>query len=216
VDAVEQRGSQLLRARRVEQKSDPARQERVLDRHDRGVAAVHVLDRACGVGIHPPGAGRCDGDEHLTFERSVRSNSATARSTRSATESAESSPTYTRIGSSAVMSGSNDSISAIVGAPATKLRPSNPNVSQSTSDAGLPEAVGDVGGSTPSAVVPSKVPKFVSAQLAKLRAAKLEPISRPAVTIAATVSALPAAAFASPRRGRCARRNAAGAGRSRR
>ena len=117
----------------------------------------------------------------------VRSNSAIARSTRSSTESAESSSTYTRIGSSAGTSRSNDSISGVVGAPATKFRPSNPNVSQSTSDAGLPDEVGDVGGSTPSAVVSSKVPKFVSAQLAKRCAAKLETINRLAVTIAATV-----------------------------
>jgi hypothetical protein len=110
-----------------------------------------------------------------------------ASATRSSTESAESSPTYTRIGSSAVPPPLNDSMSAMVGAPATKLRPSKPNVSQSTSDTGLPDEVGDVGGSTPSAVVPSNVPKFVSAQVAKLRATKPEPISTPAVTIAATV-----------------------------
>jgi hypothetical protein len=49
-------------------------------------------------------------------------------------------------------------------AAATKLRPYSPRVAHGASDAGLPEAVGVVGATTPGAVVVSYCPKRLFAQ----------------------------------------------------
>jgi hypothetical protein len=66
VDVAVEGDAGLGRLLPVDQERDPARQVRVLEADQGGVAAVQVLDRAGGVGVDPAGAG--DDAQELPLE----------------------------------------------------------------------------------------------------------------------------------------------------
>ena len=82
----------------------------------------------------------------------VRSSSLTASAARDAASGAESSPTYTRIGTLASV-WLNSVSCATEGPRDTKLRPSMPRLSQDTNDAGEPEDSGSFGWVAPALVL---------------------------------------------------------------
>ena len=53
----------------VDEERDPARQVRVLQRDERRVAVVHVLERARGPFVDPAGPGRREHGDHVTRPR---------------------------------------------------------------------------------------------------------------------------------------------------
>ncbi len=93
----------------------------------------------------------------------VRSSSCTASAARSCALGAESTPTYTRIGSVAARPDTAVS-SATVGPPPANERPCRPSVSQPTREDGLPERSGCVGRVTPGSVSWFEAPYTLSAK----------------------------------------------------
>ena len=53
----------------VDEERDPTRQERVLERDERGVAVVHVLEGICGLGVDPAGARRREDRDDIARPR---------------------------------------------------------------------------------------------------------------------------------------------------
>ena len=68
INDVEQRPSRIDRALGIDVQRHPARQIRILRRHDRGIAAVQIFDGVHRRRVQPSGAGRRGDDQHRPVE----------------------------------------------------------------------------------------------------------------------------------------------------
>jgi len=68
MNGVEERGPRLVGEPGIQEDSENAREKRVLDRHDRRVASVQLLERNRGFGDHPAGPRRHPHDQHFPIK----------------------------------------------------------------------------------------------------------------------------------------------------